>query len=92
MQLKGDKCIGGKRSKERLTVLLCTNMSGKEKLQPTIIGKFEKPRSFRGVRHLPANYRQSKKAWMTTPLFLEFLRCLDAKMGWKGRKILLFDH
>jgi hypothetical protein len=68
-------------------------MSGTEKLQPTIISKFEKPRCFRGVRHLPANYRHSKKAWMTTPLFIEFLRCLDAKMGCKGRKILLFiDH
>lgn len=34
-----DSCKGGKRSKERFTVLLCTNMTGTDKLQPLIIGK-----------------------------------------------------
>lgn len=35
-----DTCKGGKRSKERFTVLLCTNMTGTDKLQPFLIGKF----------------------------------------------------
>ena len=34
-----ETCKGGKRSKERFTVLLCTNMTGTDKLQPLIIGK-----------------------------------------------------
>ncbi|CAG0902620.1 unnamed protein product [Darwinula stevensoni] len=42
------------------------------------------------VRHLPANYHHNKKVSITTPLFLEFLQCFDAKMGCNGRKILLF--
>ncbi|CAF4995818.1 unnamed protein product, partial [Rotaria sp. Silwood1] len=32
-----ETCKGGKRSKERFTVLLCTNMTGKDKLQPFLI-------------------------------------------------------
>ena len=35
-----DTCKGGKRSKERFTVLLCTNMTGTNKLQPLLIGEF----------------------------------------------------
>ena len=32
-------CKGGKKSKERITVMLCTNWSGEEKLKPVVIGK-----------------------------------------------------
>jgi predicted DNA-binding protein YlxM (UPF0122 family) len=35
-----ETCKGGKRSKERFTVLLCTNMTGTDKLQPLLIGEF----------------------------------------------------
>jgi hypothetical protein len=33
---------------------------------------------------------QIKKAWITTTIFTEFLRALDASMGVQGRNILLF--
>ena len=32
LQLKGEKCDGGKKSKERLTVLATSNMDGSEKI------------------------------------------------------------
>jgi hypothetical protein len=32
-------CKGGKKSKERYTVMLCTNWTGVEKLKPVVIGK-----------------------------------------------------
>jgi hypothetical protein len=32
-------CRGGKKSKERYTVMLCTNWAGTEKLKPLVIGK-----------------------------------------------------
>jgi hypothetical protein len=32
LQLKGEKCHGGKKSKERLTVLATSNMDGSEKI------------------------------------------------------------
>lgn len=35
-----ETCKGDKRSKERFTVLLATNMTGTDKLQPLLIGKF----------------------------------------------------
>jgi predicted DNA-binding protein YlxM (UPF0122 family) len=38
--LAKESCKGGKRSKERFTVLLCTNMTGTDKLQPFLIGKY----------------------------------------------------
>ncbi|CAM4904757.1 unnamed protein product [Rotaria socialis] len=42
-----DSCKGGKRSKERFTVLLCTNMTGTDKLKPLMIGKSANPRCFK---------------------------------------------
>ncbi|CAM4832924.1 unnamed protein product [Rotaria magnacalcarata] len=35
-----EKCKGGKKSKERFTVLLCTNMTGTDKLKPLVIGQY----------------------------------------------------
>jgi hypothetical protein len=43
---RGDRCQGGKKSKDRITALLCGNSDGSEKLTPLIIGKFAKPRLF----------------------------------------------
>lgn len=34
-----DQCKGGKRSKERYTILLCSNWTGTHKLKPLVIGK-----------------------------------------------------
>lgn len=41
---KGEKCHGGKQSKDRLTVLQCVNMIGTDKLPLLIIGKSKRPR------------------------------------------------
>ena len=37
--LSKEECKGGKKSKGRLTVLLCSNLTGTEKLKPVVIGK-----------------------------------------------------
>ncbi|CAF4641859.1 unnamed protein product, partial [Rotaria magnacalcarata] len=37
--LSNEECKGGKKSKERLTVLLYSNLTGTEKLKPVVIGK-----------------------------------------------------
>jgi len=39
LALSKEQCKGGKKSKERLTVLLCSNWTGTEKLKPVVIGK-----------------------------------------------------
>ncbi|UYV71339.1 TIGD4 [Cordylochernes scorpioides] len=53
LHFKGETCTGGKASKERITILLCCNMDGSEKMQPLVIGKAKQPRCFRGIKHLP---------------------------------------
>ena len=52
MHYKGVPCNEVKVNKERLSLLLCTNMDGSEKLKPLIIGKFKQPKCLRGVNIL----------------------------------------
>ena len=40
LSLKGERCSGGKRSKDQITVLVCANMSGSEKKPLLVIGRF----------------------------------------------------
>ena len=88
--VSGETCTGGKMSKERVTILVCANMSGSEKLPLLAIGKFKKPRCFRGVTCLPVEYEANRNAWMTAAIFEEWLRKWDEKLGRRGRKIALF--
>lgn len=87
---KGEKCHGGKNSKDRITLLLAVNMDGSEKLTPLLIGKFAKPRCFKNLKTLPMTYRSNRKAWMTSDLFNEWLQSLNEEMSNQKRKILLF--
>lgn len=86
---KGDVCAGGKRSKERVTVLIGANMTGTEKLPLFVIGKSQKPRCFKNIRSLPTDYAANKKAWMTGELFKQWLRKLDRKFELGKRHVLL---
>jgi hypothetical protein len=54
--VKGEKCTGGKISKEILTVLLRGNMVG-EMEKPLVIAKAAKPRCFENLKihNLPVN-------------------------------------
>ena len=62
LHFKGQTCSGGKQSKERITIAVTANMSGTEKLELLVIGKFGKPRCFKNVRCLPVDYHHNKKA------------------------------
>ena len=42
--LRGDDLPGGKKAKDRVTVMLCTNISGSEKIPLLVIGKSKRPR------------------------------------------------
>ena len=77
MSFKGDRCVGGKKSKNRITILLGANMTGTQKLPVFAIGKSQKPRCFRGVNVIPVTYYANKKAWMTSELFLKIIKQLD---------------
>ncbi|GBO02410.1 Tigger transposable element-derived protein 4 [Araneus ventricosus] len=69
LKFKGEKYVGGKLSKVRITILVCANMNGSEKQKLTVIGKSQKPRCFKNVKKLPKDYKSIKKAWMTSDLF-----------------------
>ncbi|GFT03195.1 tigger transposable element-derived protein 6 [Trichonephila clavipes] len=75
---KNETCHGGKLSKERLTVLACTNATGTHKIKLVVIGKSRSPRCFKNVRSLPCNYLSQARSWMTGDLFKNWIHQLDA--------------
>ena len=89
LEFKNVDCHGGKKNKERLTAMVCANMSGTDKLPLLIIGKPSNPRCFKHVKSLPTEYDANKKAWMTSDIFKEWVKKLDKKMRKKQRKIAL---
>lgn len=62
LALKGERCQGGKQSKVRVTVLLCANMDGTEKVPALVVGKSASPRCFKGKRKLQVSYVSNRKA------------------------------
>lgn len=89
--LKGEDCHGGKMSKDRITVMLGSNMTGSDKLKNLVVAKSAKPRCFNGVNisSLPVLYRSNKKAWMTSELFNQCLCDWNRKLQTLCRKVLL---
>ena len=67
---------GFKKSKDRLTILGCTNATGTHKLKPVMIGKFAKPRCFKNVNMdaLPVIYKSQRNAWMNSEIFAEWFK------------------
>ena len=90
LSIRGEECKGGKRSKERITVMLCVNMEGQFD-KPYVIGKSAVPRCFRNlnVKHLPVTWKFNKKAWMTSKLFEEWIKDFNRRMRHAGRHVLL---
>lgn len=72
------KLHGFKISKDRLTVLLCVNQMGKEKLQLLLIGKIKQPWCLTNVWNYPAAYEYSQNGWLTK---------LDINMKKQSRKM-----
>ena len=91
---RGQDLPGGKKAMDRITVLLCSNMTGSEKLPPLVIGKSKQPRCFpKNLAHLPVDYCSSKNAWMTGELFTKWLIKWDRILKSKSRNVcLLVDN
>ncbi|XP_053406792.1 tigger transposable element-derived protein 6-like [Mercenaria mercenaria] len=62
LEFKSKDCHGGKQSEERLTAMVCADMSGTEKLPMFVIGKSAQPRCFKNVKSLPTTYKDNKKS------------------------------
>lgn len=82
-------CRGGKKAKERLTIV--NTAGGRE--PPIVIGKSANPRCFKGLRDksnphgLP--YYSNSKAWMNTDIMTTAVTKLNAIMKREGRNIIL---
>lgn len=78
---------GSKRTKERFTALFCCSMSG-EKKRILVIGRFKKPRCFKGIS-LPVDYKANNSGLMTSDLFTEWLTEWNTKFRRQNKSILL---
>ena len=83
---KGLRCAGGKFSRVRLTGVAAANAMG-GKLPMAVIGRSEKPRCFIGVKSLLCQYESQKKSWMDSEIFTNYIRKLDRKFQFEGRKV-----
>ena len=54
-----------------------------------VIEKSKTPRCFRGIQHLPVNYKSNTNAWMTCSIFEEWLRQWNSTLLAENRKIAL---
>ena len=80
---------GVKKDKERVTVALCSNANGSDKLPLLIIGKRKKPRCFKNiwVENRGIYYHFNGRNWMRGDIFKSFLDRLSARA--RGRNIVL---
>lgn len=93
LAFKGEKCHGGKYSKDRITVVPICNSTGTHKLPLIVIGKSQHPHCFGSKKNtvdLPVDYYWNKNAWMTTNIFTQVLVRMDDDFSKSGRRILLF--
>ena len=87
---------GRKKSKERVSVLLCSNADGSQVIRPLVIGQAHRPRCF-GRRSGPGwgwDYAASDRAWMNRAIFFQWLFRFNAVVAAtrQQRVLLLLDN
>lgn len=87
---KGETCSIGQLCKDRITLVVGTNMDGSEKLPLLVIGKNKTPHCFKGIKSLPVCYEANRMAWMTSDVFERWMRKLDEKFQAQQRKVVIF--
>ncbi|NWX01313.1 TIGD3 protein, partial [Caloenas nicobarica] len=81
----------GESTGDQLTLLLCANADGSEKVPLRVVGETPRPRCLRAVNlgQMPWSYRAGSLAAVTASLFTEWLRELNEGMRRQGRSVLL---
>ena len=81
---------GIKKDKTRISIALCVNATGSDRLPLWIIGKARTPRALRGVSltTMGVHWRHNKKAWMNSTIMVEWLQAFYVHVG-STRDILL---
>ena len=81
---------GKKKQKERITIALCANATGTDKLVPLVIGKSAHPRcSGKMLNPSIYVYTSNKKAWMTGVVFQDWLNEFNPRMRVAGCNVIL---
>ena len=96
----GDETVQGSKhlnSKDRLSLLLCMNMTGTDKHPPPLIGKAARPHSQKkkgvGLSKLKVNYYHNSNRWMTAVAFEHWLDKWNERLArQKWHILLLIDH
>jgi hypothetical protein len=80
---------GRKQNKEWITLAICCNGDGSDRLPLWVIGKYKNPHCFKNINKntLGCQYWNNSSAWMTRNFFLEWLRGFDLHVS--RRKVLL---
>ena len=85
------KAKGNKKKKDRVTLGLCTNISGKERLKLVFIHKAARPICF--PRNFDPNrtvhYYSNNLAWMNGDVFTHWVKSENRRMALKDIKICI---
>jgi len=76
-----------------MTIFLCCNADGSEKLRATVINNTAYPVAFKAakinVQNLPVHCRHNRKGWMLSGLWYEFMNSLNERMRIQDHHIIL---
>ena len=91
--LDGDKPAGSAKRKDRLTLLIITNMDGSDHRKLSVIGKSKTPRCLQKkykmqVKDMSVDWYASKNAWMTGEIHHQIMTKLNNEMRLSNRHIL----
>ena len=89
----GDKPAGSAKRKDRLTLLIITNMDGSDHRKLSVIGKSKTPRCLQKkykmqVKDMSVDWYASKNAWTTGEIHHQIMTKLNNEMRLSNRHIL----
>ena len=89
----GDKPAGSPKRKDRLTLLIITNMDGSDHRKLSVIGKSKMPRCLQKkykmqVKDMSVDWYASKNAWMTGEIHHQIMSKLNNEMRLSNHHIL----
>ena len=89
---EGDKPAGSAKRKDRLTLLIITNMDGSNHRKLSVIGKAQNPHCLKKykmqVKHLVVDWYASKNAWMTGEIHHKIMSKFKNQMRMAGHHVL----
>lgn len=85
---------GMRKDKSRITLAVCVNFTGSDKVPVWIIGHAKNPRSLRGlnIQALGGVWKSNKKSWMTSLIMREWLLFFYSHIGNQHSVLFLLNN